>query len=47
MLTWTKPNGTEIKTNDKAETIKAAEKLGWVKTVLTEKTTKTRSKKSE
>lgn len=32
-MKWTKPNGTEIETNDSPETIAYCESLGWKKEV--------------
>jgi len=29
MITWLKPNGLQIETNDRKETIEAAERFGW------------------
>ena len=40
MLTWVKPNGVKVTTNDYPETIKTAESLGWV----LDKPKKTRAK---
>ena len=29
MITWTKPNGTEVETNESKASIEAAKSLGW------------------
>jgi len=40
MITWTRPSGVDIETNDKKETITFAESLGWKRKVKVEKIVK-------
>lgn len=45
MIKWIKPSGVEIETNDREETVKHCEKLGWTR--ADEKPKRGRPKKVE